>query len=45
VLTNVKALLDEEVVRLKALRQATNAAEVRAACSGHTYTQAKKQKR
>lgn len=45
VLTNVKALLEEEAVRLKALRQATNASEVRAAFSGHTYTQDKKKKK
>jgi 4-hydroxy-4-methyl-2-oxoglutarate aldolase len=45
VLTNVKALLDEEAVRLKALRQAKTAAEVRAAFSGHAYTQAKKQRK
>jgi regulator of RNase E activity RraA len=45
VLTNVKALLEEEDTRIKALQQARNAAEVRAAFSGHTYTQAKKKKR
>ncbi len=39
VLTNVKALLNEEAVRLKALAQAKTAAEVRAAFSGHVYSE------
>ena len=39
VLTNVKALLNEEAVRLKALTQAKTAAEVRAAFSGHVYSE------
>jgi len=37
VLTNARALLDEEATRIGALRQAGNAAEVRAAMSGGTY--------
>jgi regulator of RNase E activity RraA len=44
VLTNVKALLDEEASRLKGLRQAKTAKEVRAAFSGHTYTETKKKR-
>jgi regulator of RNase E activity RraA len=38
VLTNVKALIKEEGIRLKGLRQAKSAAEVRAVFSGHTYS-------
>ena len=37
VLTNVKALIEEESVRLNALSTATTAAEVRAAFSGESY--------
>ena len=43
VLTNVKALLNEEAVRLKALAQAKTAAEVRAAFSGHVYSEKEKE--
>lgn len=38
VLTNVKALIDEEAVRLNALRRAKTAADVRAAFGGHSYS-------
>ncbi|CAN5675576.1 hypothetical protein BH23CHL2_BH23CHL2_20960 [soil metagenome] len=38
VLTNVRALLDDEKVRLEAIRNATTAAEVRAAFGGHSYS-------
>lgn len=38
VLTNVRALLDDEKVRLDAIRNATTAAEVRAAFGGHSYS-------
>jgi 4-hydroxy-4-methyl-2-oxoglutarate aldolase len=44
VVTNVKALIEEEAGRLKALRKAKNAAEVRAAFSGHTYSDKKKKR-
>ena len=37
VLTNVKALIDDETIRLEAIRNATSAAEVRAAFAGQTY--------
>lgn len=39
VLTNVKALIEEESVRLEGLRKAKTAAQVRAAFSGHAYTE------
>lgn len=39
VLANVKALIEEESVRLKGLRKAKTAAQVRAAFSGHAYTE------
>jgi regulator of RNase E activity RraA len=42
VLTNVKALIEEEAIRLKGLRQAKTAAQVRAAFSGHTYIEPEK---
>ena len=42
VLTNVKLLLKDEDIRLKALRQARTAAEVRAASSGTAYTEPNK---
>jgi regulator of RNase E activity RraA len=38
VLTNAQALLKDEATRLKALRQAKTAAEVRAAASGTPYS-------
>jgi hypothetical protein len=38
VLTNAQALLKDEATRLKALRQAKTAAEVRAASSGGAYS-------
>ncbi len=38
VLTNAKALLEDEARRLKAIRQAKTAAEVRAASSGAAYS-------
>jgi hypothetical protein len=38
VLTNVQALIEEEGARLTALRNASTAAEVRAAFSGHAYS-------
>ncbi|MBM3265028.1 MAG: RraA family protein [candidate division Zixibacteria bacterium] len=37
VLTNVKALLADEAVKIEALKKAHTAAEVRAIMSGHTY--------
>jgi hypothetical protein len=37
VLTNVRALIESEDTRLNALRQATSAAEVRAAFAGASY--------
>jgi regulator of RNase E activity RraA len=40
VLTNAQALLKDEATRLKAIRQAKTAAEVRAASSGAAYTAA-----
>ena len=45
VVTNVKALIKEEDTRLKSLRQAKNAAEVRAAASGTPYSAPQKKKR
>ena len=42
VLTNAKAILEEEAVRLEALRKATSAAEVRAASSGGAYSEKKR---
>jgi len=45
VLTNVKALIEEEAIRLKGLRQAKTAAQVRAAFSGHTYIEPEPEKR
>jgi 4-hydroxy-4-methyl-2-oxoglutarate aldolase len=42
VLTNAKAILEEEAVRLEALRTATTAAEVRAAASGGAYSEKKR---
>jgi regulator of RNase E activity RraA len=39
VLTNVKAFLADEAIKIKALQQAKNAQEVRAAMSGHTYAE------
>lgn len=44
VITNVKALLQEEATRLKALRQAKTAAQVRAASSGGAYSEPKKRR-
>ena len=38
VLTNAQALLKDEATRLKAIRQAKTAAEVRAASSGAAYS-------
>ncbi len=38
VLTNVRKLRDEEAARMKALRSARSAAEVRAIFAGHSYT-------
>lgn len=38
VLTNVKALIAEETIRLKGLAKAKTAADVRAVFSGHTYS-------
>lgn len=42
VLTNAKAILEEEAVRLEALRKAKTAAEVRAASSGGAYSEKKR---
>jgi regulator of RNase E activity RraA len=41
VLTNARALLEHEATQIDALRKAKNAAEVRAALSGGTYTEKK----
>jgi regulator of RNase E activity RraA len=38
VLTNVRALIDDETARLEGIRNATTAAEVRRAFGGHTYS-------
>jgi len=37
VLRNVRALQQEEAARMRALQQATSAAEIRAILSGHAY--------
>src|SRR6266487_3052783 len=42
VLTNAKALLEEESIRIEALRRAKTAAEVRAAASGGAYSEKKR---
>jgi 4-hydroxy-4-methyl-2-oxoglutarate aldolase len=42
VLTNARAILEEEAVRLDALRKAKTASEVRAASSGSVYTEKKR---
>jgi 4-hydroxy-4-methyl-2-oxoglutarate aldolase len=39
VLTNARALLDEEAARIRSLRKATTAAQVRAAMTGVSYTE------
>ncbi|MSS72501.1 MAG: RraA family protein [Candidatus Latescibacteria bacterium] len=44
VLTNVRALQKEEETRMRAVRNAKTAAEVRAAMSGHAYTDKKGKK-
>jgi len=44
VVTNVKALIKDEDSRLKALRQAKSAAEVRAAASGTPYSAPQKKR-
>ncbi|MGQ4809995.1 hypothetical protein NKDENANG_03438 [Candidatus Entotheonellaceae bacterium PAL068K] len=45
VLTNVRALIEEEGTRLSGLRQATSAAAVRAVFSGQSYAAAQAEKR
>jgi regulator of RNase E activity RraA len=42
VLSNARAMLEDEAHRLAALRKATTAAEVRAASAGTAYTPKKK---